>query len=276
MSSLMSFIKYGNKTLEERKVLSQPDYSGMRIWTNPLLSKPHNQVDEDLSVSVKRVKMAELEKLLKSHDYFYMYSNGRAYDKGKESEEEIEELVGEIGKDGLKLYRKYLKKNESINSENKDKMDIHISVSGKSLDKFFEGMSPSDKASVKTLMTELEVLLKKHNWMNKKEEQEIREIVVEIHELGSPIGFELYKKYADKAGVKIRYFRESVDKRKPILTDYEKFVEKKLKQWKIKSSKELVGEPHKRFWDEVDNEYKCKNKSIEECLRDVLVKHQHE
>ena len=68
---------------------------------------------EDLSGNQKKTKMDELEKLLKAHDYFYVYANGRIYDRGKQSQEQIERLVKDIGPSGLKLYRKYLKKNES-------------------------------------------------------------------------------------------------------------------------------------------------------------------
>ena len=50
-----------------------------------------------------------------------MYSSGKSYDKGKESEETIEKLVGEIGKDGLKLYRKYISTKESKETNGTDK-----------------------------------------------------------------------------------------------------------------------------------------------------------
>ena len=80
------------------------------------LCKSHIYV-EDLSGNQKKTKMDELEKLLKAHDYFYVYANGRTYDRGKQSHEHIERLVKDIGPSGLKLYRKYLKKNESKEPE---------------------------------------------------------------------------------------------------------------------------------------------------------------
>jgi hypothetical protein len=74
-----------------------------------------NKIVEDLTGTQLRNKMRELDKLLKAHDYYYVYSDdSRAYRKGKESQDRIEALVKDIGPSGLKLYRKYLKKNESV------------------------------------------------------------------------------------------------------------------------------------------------------------------
>ena len=68
------------------------------------------QVNEDLSGNQKEKKMKELEKKLKSHDYFFTYSDDRRYyEKGKKEQEEIRKLVDEIGEDGLSLYKQYLK-----------------------------------------------------------------------------------------------------------------------------------------------------------------------
>ena len=66
---------------------------------------------EEMSVSMKKKKMIELETLLKSHDWFYFYSDdSRSYRKGDEEHSKIRRLVDFIGKDGKKLYKSYGKK----------------------------------------------------------------------------------------------------------------------------------------------------------------------
>jgi hypothetical protein len=68
------------------------------------------QVNEDLSGNQKEKKMGELEKKLKSHDYYFHYSDDhRYYKKGQKEQDEIRKLVKEIGEDGLSLYKQYLK-----------------------------------------------------------------------------------------------------------------------------------------------------------------------
>jgi hypothetical protein len=67
-------------------------------------------LQEELSPSVKRTKLKELEKLLKDWDYTYVYSDSKYdYKKGVAQEKEIIKLYKEIGGDGLKMYRKFLK-----------------------------------------------------------------------------------------------------------------------------------------------------------------------
>ena len=69
---------------------------------------------EDLSGNQKRTKIKELQKLLTNFDYWYSKSSdSRVYRRGKEQEDTIERLVKEIGKDGLKIYRKYISTKES-------------------------------------------------------------------------------------------------------------------------------------------------------------------
>jgi hypothetical protein len=52
----------------------------------------------------------KLEKMLKSHDwYFRMSDDDRSYDRGKREEDEIKQLVSTLGEEGKKLYDKYKK-----------------------------------------------------------------------------------------------------------------------------------------------------------------------
>ena len=68
-------------------------------------------INEDLSGKVKKKKMDELESLLKSHDWFFIFSDdSRSYRKGQEQQSKIKRLVDFIGKDGMKLYKSYGKK----------------------------------------------------------------------------------------------------------------------------------------------------------------------
>ena len=112
---MIGFSSYCELPLYEQRKLQSNNFSGWRGYDE------WSELDEDLTGSVKRKKMIELEKLLKTHDYFYVYSNGPSYRKGKTSQDQIEKLVGEIGKDGLKLYRKYIKQNESVEEKEKKK-----------------------------------------------------------------------------------------------------------------------------------------------------------
>ncbi len=69
---------------------------------------------EDLSGREKSTKTILLKRLLKDFDFHYTRSDDRrSYQRGKEQEEKIEKLVKEIGKDGLKIYRKYISTKES-------------------------------------------------------------------------------------------------------------------------------------------------------------------
>ena len=74
------------------------------------LCKSHIYV-EDLSGNQKRTKMKELERLLKSHDWWYsMSDDGRAWDRGRKQADDIHKLIKDIGDDGKTLYKKYGKK----------------------------------------------------------------------------------------------------------------------------------------------------------------------
>ena len=68
------------------------------------------EVAEELSGSIKRTKLKKLEQLLKDWDYTYEYSSDmRDIRKGVAQEKEIINLQKEIGYEGLKMYRKFLK-----------------------------------------------------------------------------------------------------------------------------------------------------------------------
>ena len=133
----MRFTTFNEKPLHEQKDLQNIDYF---MWKGrEKLNNDLNIYKEDMSSSTKKKMMIQLEKLLKKHDYYFVYADGRAYEKGRDEQEEIERLVREIDtsdgtKDALKLYRKYLAKNESVH-EDQDKMDIHLSISGDCLKK---------------------------------------------------------------------------------------------------------------------------------------------
>ena len=74
-------------------------------------SGTENAVKEDVSGSAKKKKLQELEKLLKSHDWYFSYSDdGRAYRKGRDEQDKIRKLVDLIGKDGMLLHNQYAKK----------------------------------------------------------------------------------------------------------------------------------------------------------------------
>ena len=69
---------------------------------------------EDLSGNKKIIKIKELQKLLKDYDFYYSMSDDySAYKRGKEQQDKILKLVREIGKNGEKIWKDYIKRNES-------------------------------------------------------------------------------------------------------------------------------------------------------------------
>jgi hypothetical protein len=55
--------------------------------------------------------MKELERKLKSHDWWYsMSDDGSAWDRGRKQADDINKLIRDVGDDGKKLYKKYGKK----------------------------------------------------------------------------------------------------------------------------------------------------------------------
>ena len=69
-------------------------------------------INEDLSGKAKDQKLKTLETLLQGHDWWwFMSDDSRSYRKGQEQQSKIKRLVDFIGKDGMKLYKSYGKKN---------------------------------------------------------------------------------------------------------------------------------------------------------------------
>ena len=124
---LQSFLE---KPIQEQQDLQNIDYFK---WNGrERLNDDLNFFNEDLSGSVKRKTILKLQKLLKDFDYWYsMSSDSRAYRKGQEQEKDIEDLVKQLGKDGKKIYKKYISTKESMNEE--DRLDINLSLSGDTL-----------------------------------------------------------------------------------------------------------------------------------------------
>ena len=230
--------------LDEQLNKGQPDFTGWNLWVNESWRVGYLK-NEDLSN--KTNKLRELEQKLKDWDYTYRFADERnAYKKGVAQEKEIISLYKEIGAEGLKMYRKFLKSKKMMESD----------------------ISPSTRASIKKYMKELEKLCKKHNWhwqfdtdskkvkQGQYDEQTIREIVIEIKELGSMEGWNLYQKYAAKNGIKINYFKEINETG---IYDYERYYHSKMKKWGIKSVDQLCPEDREKFNDEVDSDWDGEN-----------------
>ena len=67
-------------------------------------------INEELSNNLKRKKMKELEQKLKSHDYYFVYSDDmRSYKKGQKEQDEINKLINLLGDEGVSLYKQFLK-----------------------------------------------------------------------------------------------------------------------------------------------------------------------
>ena len=55
------------------------------------------------------MQIEELQRLLKAHDFYYMYSDdGKVYDKGRVSQDKIDTLIEHIGSKGKKMYKQYM------------------------------------------------------------------------------------------------------------------------------------------------------------------------
>ena len=248
MRQPISFAAFLKLPADEVEALqTQQDYSGWNIWTEESL----RVVREELSPNAKKKMMIDLERKLKVYDFWYVMGSRADWEKGKKAEIEIKKMIDDLGDEAKALYKKYAKK-------------VGVQIREGLIPD--DGISPSTRASIKDYMKDLEKLCRKHNWhwmyeadetlfrKGKKEEQEIRELVVEIKELGSIEGFELYQKYAAKNGIKIKYFREEKKDNRP--SEYEIFLHKKMKAWNVKSLDELEGEAKKRFDAECERDWK--------------------
>ena len=66
---------------------------------------------EGLSENKKKTEMKKLEKLLKSHDWWWFMSDSRqSYKKGEVEQEKIRRYIDLIGADAMKLYKTYGRK----------------------------------------------------------------------------------------------------------------------------------------------------------------------
>ena len=66
---------------------------------------------EDLSENKKKIEMKKLQKLLKSHDWWWFMSDSRqSYKKGEVEQEKIRRYIDLIGADAMKLYKTYGRK----------------------------------------------------------------------------------------------------------------------------------------------------------------------
>ena len=142
----MRFKTFRKKPLYERQELQKIDHF---MWEGPNQYDDWKYVNEDLSGNQKRIKIKELQKLLSVFDYWYSKSSdSRAYRKGQEQEKEIEDIVKQLGKDGLKIYRKYIATKESMNEE--DRLDINLSLSGETLHMVLNDVQDSEYKNKKS------------------------------------------------------------------------------------------------------------------------------
>jgi hypothetical protein len=145
MNNVIGFKSFRKKTLDEQIALQKIDYFK---WEGPNQYDDWKYVNEDLSGNQKRIKIKELQKKLSAFDYWYSKSSdSRAYRKGQEQEKDIEDLVKQLGKDGLKIYRKYIATKESMNEE--DRLDINLSLSGETLHMVLNDVQDKDKRTKK-------------------------------------------------------------------------------------------------------------------------------
>lgn len=69
------------------------------------------ELTEGLSDNQKKIEMNKLEKLLKSHDWWWFMSDSRqSYKKGAVEQERIRGYIDLIGADAMKLYKTYGRK----------------------------------------------------------------------------------------------------------------------------------------------------------------------
>ncbi len=112
---MISSKEFRELSLQEQSELTKSDLSDWEIWTYDNL----RITNEDLSNKMKVSKLKELDKKLKDWDYTYVYSDERnAYKKGVAQEKEIQKLYKEIGAEGLKMYKDFLKSKGMMEGQN--------------------------------------------------------------------------------------------------------------------------------------------------------------
>ena len=136
--------------LEEQLEKTTTDFYNWAIWNYENL----NIKREDLNNKIKTNKLKELSKKLKEFDYTFHYSDdGRAYRKGKAQEDEITKLYKEIGAEGLKMYRDFLKSKGMMEGQNEkgvyDYQRYYHSKMKKWGIKDIDELSPEDKKYIK-------------------------------------------------------------------------------------------------------------------------------
>jgi len=101
---LISFKSWMKKSVKEQKELQQHDFSD---WEGV-----SEGVSEEKLSSTQKKDLKSLEKLLRSHDWWYsMADDGASYRKGGEEDKKIKDLMRKIGSDDAKrMWSKYAKK----------------------------------------------------------------------------------------------------------------------------------------------------------------------
>jgi hypothetical protein len=103
---MISSKEFRELPLQEQSEKMKLNYSDWKLW----IAENLQTINEDLSNKMKATKLKDLSKKLKDWDYTYVYSDDRnAYKKGVAQEKEIQKLYKEIGAEGLKMYRDFLK-----------------------------------------------------------------------------------------------------------------------------------------------------------------------
>ena len=144
---LLRFNSWLKKSLHEQKESQRIDYSkwsgaNQYNWTED--DESVVQTNEDVSGSEKKNKILLLKKLLSNFDKYYHYSDdSRVYSREKAKQDEIEDLVKDLGRDGSKVYKKFFEQVESKRTDDDKKrtkkekeeddelVDVKPKISGK-------------------------------------------------------------------------------------------------------------------------------------------------
>lgn len=146
--------------------------------------------------------------------------------------------------------------------------------------KHFQGKDKERRIAQK--MKELTALLKSFDfWFNMisgdlrawKKQNEIQIKIKKLVDLLGKDGEDLYWEYATKAGVERRKFEmnnilggnpitENKKDMKPV-SEYEVFLQMKMREWEISSLDDLETSLLKKFWNEVDSQWKGGNPEVQ-------------